>query len=71
MQRSARETETYVMSSFHRYSEHPLIRGEGCREDRTRNDAVRDEALMEADDTGMVRNEALIVQVEEAEGLEE
>ncbi len=71
MQRSAHETETYVMNSFQRYSEHQQIRGEGRREDRTRNEEAHDEAPMAADDAGIVRNEALIVPVEEPEGLEE
>jgi hypothetical protein len=34
------------------------------------DEAVRDEAIMSADDTGMVRNEAQIVSVEENEKLE-
>jgi hypothetical protein len=35
------------------------------------DEEARDEAIMSADDTGMVRNEALIVHLEETEKLEE
>jgi hypothetical protein len=35
------------------------------------DETARDEAIMSADDTGMVRNEALIVHVEENEQLED
>jgi hypothetical protein len=35
------------------------------------HEEARDEAIMSADDTGMVRNEALIVHFEETEKLEE
>jgi hypothetical protein len=52
---------------------HDRAEGEPVHEDATgsRDDeTVRDEAIMSADDTGMVRNEAQIVSVEETEGLE-
>ena len=35
------------------------------------DEEARDEAIMSADDTGMVRNERLIVHLEETEQLEE
>jgi hypothetical protein len=42
-------------------------KGEPPEED---DETARDEAIMSADDTGMVRNEAQIVYVEENEKLE-